>query len=307
MIASPRARAVAILAAAVAVVDGRRRVERDGVDAAATTDDRRSRPRRSGAFTDAGRHAVEVRFTSAPVGRRRTPAASATQLCASASTRTPSRLSIVPPTAYRRGGRDHRRRAGAAVSRRRPVDEIEVLANTPDTPRAVPGRLLHRPRHARRRAAGRGLRRHGRFGADDVHYVFYTDVGGDDGDARPSVRRVLRRDDRPVPAADDDSRRRPPPHRRRARRHADHDAATSTVPAGATASVDGRWWIRFPDGADVSLRASSKDGFAYSRVRGRRRRRHAQRARHRASRRRSEWYPDRRPRRLEAEPAPTPR
>ena len=29
-------------------------------------------------------------------------------------------------------------------------------------------------------------------------------------------------------------------------------------------SSDGRWLIRFPDGANVSLRASSQDGFAYA-------------------------------------------
>ncbi len=29
-------------------------------------------------------------------------------------------------------------------------------------------------------------------------------------------------------------------------------------------SSDGRWLVRFPDGADVSLRASSEDGFAYA-------------------------------------------
>ena len=33
---------------------------------------------------------------------------------------------------------------------------------------------------------------------------------------------------------------------------------------GATLSFDGRWWIRFPDGADISVRASSEDGFTYT-------------------------------------------
>ena len=106
----------------------------------------------------------------------------------------------------------------------------------------------------------------------DVHYVFFTDVGGDDGDrGRAFVESYVVPIDLPQAWSGE--------------HHNDHGGAgtvhssappaaatststatttTSIAPPGATLSFDGRWWVRFPDGADITLRASSQDGFAFA-------------------------------------------
>jgi hypothetical protein len=107
--------------------------------------------------------------------------------------------------------------------------------------------------------------------AGDVHYVVFTDVGGDNGDAgrafvesyavtidpypaattTTTVTATTAISTTTAPAAPAPSTTAPP-------------ATTSTIPAGAISSLDGRWWIHFPEAANVFVRASSEGGFAYT-------------------------------------------
>ena len=211
-----------------------------------------------------------MRFTAAPIVVT-DPAGTSTSYLVGVEEDTET-LSVLAPTAFGAA-------AGATAAERVLLfldasgDEIEVLANTQTRLGPFPAAYF-----IARITLADG-RRAVVYGAavvrpNDVSYVFYTDVGGDDGDrGRAFVESYA------VMIA----HRRRRPRRRRPRHLADdrHVATTTSplqrhdldhvavhdndpVPAGATVSFDGRWLVAFPDGADVSLRASSEDGFAYA-------------------------------------------
>jgi hypothetical protein len=108
--------------------------------------------------------------------------------------------------------------------------------------------------------------------ADDVHYVVFTDVGGDDGDAGRAFVESYAVTIDPYPAATTTTAVTASSATTASSTTATATASsttapattTTTIPAGVTAPPDERWWIRFPEGANVSLRASSDDGLAYS-------------------------------------------
>ena len=127
-------------------------------------------------------------------------------------------LSIVPPTAY---GAAAATTAGerALLFLDASFDNIELLANTPDTSRAVSSRLFRCAHHARRRPAGRALRRHGDSAGHSALRVLHRRRWRR-WRRRPRLRRVLRRDDRPVPRCDDDHHH---GHYRHHRTGAEHD------------------------------------------------------------------------------------
>ena len=99
---------------------------------------------------------------------------------------------------------------------------------------------------------------------NDVHYVFFTDVGGDDAErGRAFVESYVVPIELPVAGPASSTPTSSAPTRHHDRPHRLRPTTTSIAPAGATLSFDGRWWVRFPDGADISVRASSEDGFTY--------------------------------------------
>ena len=192
-----------------------------------------------GVFTDpAG--SFEVRFTAAPAVNA-DPAGTGTSYVVNVDEDSET-LRIVAPTAFGASAgtsADERVRLFLAAS----GEGIEVLANTPTRLGPYPAAyFIARVTLADGRRAvlyGTAV-----VGNGDVTYVVYTDVGGDDGDrGRAFVESYTVHVD-PLPAA-------PAP-------------TTTTIPAGALVSFDGHWWVRFPDGAEVSLQASSDDGFAYA-------------------------------------------
>lgn len=93
----------------------------------------------------------------------------------------------------------------------------------------------------------------------DVTYAVYTDVGTDDGDGALAFVESFTVLIDPLPAPPV-----PPVPPTPGAPSTSAGATTTTVPDGVTESFDRRWWVRFPGGADVSLRASTQGGFAYA-------------------------------------------
>jgi hypothetical protein len=275
--ASPTARAGAVFTVAVAVV-----LMVGAFDAAASAPPPSTTvplpP--SGIFTLPG-GGLEVRFTAAPVVINDPDGVSKSYLIGvEEDTET---LSVLTPTAFGAA-------AGATPAERVLLfldasgDEIEVLANTQTRLGPFPAAYF-----IARITLADG-RRAVLYGAavvrpNDVSYVFYTDVGGDDGDRGRSFVESYAVMIDPLPALPAPTTTVPAaptttspavttstlavtttsaPATSTSAASTTSPATTTTVPAGATVSFDGRWLVRFPDGADVSLRASSEDGFAYA-------------------------------------------
>lgn len=158
-------------------------------------------------------------------------------------------LSVVPPTAFGAA-------PGATAAERVLLfldasgDDLDVLANTPTRLGPLPAAyFISRITLADGKRAvlyGASVVRPG-----DVSYVVYTDVGGDDADRARQFVESYTAVFEPLPAAPSPTTTSVP-------------ASTTTIPAGALVSFDGRWLVEFPEGADVTLRASSQDGFAYA-------------------------------------------
>ena len=152
-------------------------------------------------------------------------------------------------------------------------DDLEVLANTPTRLGPLPAAsFISRITLVDGKRAvlyGVAVVRPG-----DVSYIVYTDAGGDDADrARQFVESYTARfEPLPVP---------PPPSTTTtaaasttttsstttsasASTTSAATTTTTTIPGGVIVSFDGRWSVEFPERADVTLRASSEDGFAYA-------------------------------------------
>ena len=211
-------------------------------------------------FTDAG-GTLSIGFTSAPVVIP-DPGSTATSYVLGVEEDTES-LSIVPPAAY---GADAETTASerALLFLEASFDEIELLANTQTRLGPFPAAYF-----VSRVTLGDGRRAvidgAAVIRSDTVHYVFFTDVGGDDGDAGRAFVESYAVTVDPYPAATTTTIATATTVTTAPAPSTTAPPATSTaIPAGATGSLDGRWWIRFPDGAGVALRASSEDGFAYA-------------------------------------------
>jgi hypothetical protein len=110
----------------------------------------------------------------------------------------------------------------------------------------------------------------------DVSYVFYTDIGGDDSDrGRAFVESyAVTIDPYPAPttttiAATPAPTAVPGPSPATSSSApptttSTTTASTTTLPGHTVVSFGGGWSVRLPSGAEVSLRASSQDGFAFA-------------------------------------------
>jgi hypothetical protein len=214
-----------------------------------------------GTFTDAAA-TLSIGFNATPTVVP-DPGSTATSYVLGVDEDTQS-LSIVPPTAYGAAAETTAGERGVLFLDAS-FDDIELLANTQTRLGPYPAAYF-----ISRLALGDG-RPAVLYGAtvirpDTVHYVFFTDVGGDDGDAgrafvesyavtidpyTTATTTTITPTSVTVTTTSSPSTTAAP-------------ATATTVPAGATASLDGRWWVHFPEGADVSLRATSEDGLAYT-------------------------------------------
>jgi hypothetical protein len=254
--ASPRALVGSLLTSAVAIV-----VAADAVHATTSTPPSTAMTTPTttaagGAYADPS-GTFSLQFTTAPTVTS-DPSGTATSYLVNVDEDSET-LSVVAPTAF--GAT-----TGAAADERVRLfldasgDDIEVLANTPTRLGPFPAAYFIS------RITLAGGKRAVLYGAavirpDGVDYVVYTDVGGDDGDrARAFVESyTVLIDPPPVPPVPTTATTSLPTGV-----STTASTTTTTVPAGTTVSFDGRWWVRFPDGADVTLRASSADGFTYA-------------------------------------------
>jgi hypothetical protein len=202
-----------------------------------------------GTFADSA-GTLSIGFTSTPTVVP-DPGSTATSFVLGVEEDTES-LSIVPPAAYG-AAPETTASERAALFLDASFEDVELLANTPTRLGPFPASYF----------VSRITLVDGRpavlYGAtvvrpDTVHYVFFTDVGGDDGDAGRAFVESYAVTIDPYPAATTTTTPAP----------STTAALATTIPAGETASLDGRWTVRFPEGAAVSLRASSDDGLAYS-------------------------------------------
>ena len=111
----------------------------------------------------------------------------------------------------------------------------------------------------------------------DVSYVFFTDIGGDDSDrgrafvesytvtidpypAPTTTTTAATTASTAVPGTSPATSSSAPP----TTTSPTTMTSTTTLPEGTVLSFDGGWSVRLPAGAEVSLRASSEDGFAFA-------------------------------------------
>jgi hypothetical protein len=194
-----------------------------------------------GVFTDAAA-TFAIRFASPPTVVP-DPGSTATSYVLGVDEDTES-LSIVPPTAYSAVA-ETTANERAVLFLDASFDDVELVANSPTRLGPYPAAYF----------VSRITLADGRpaviYGAtvvrpDTVHYVFFTDVGGDDGDAGRAFVESYTVTIDPYPATTTTV------------------TAGTAISAGDNASFDGRWWVRVPDDASVSLRASSEDGLAFT-------------------------------------------
>ncbi len=212
----------------------------------------------NGTFTDAA-GTFSIGFTSTPTVVP-DPGSTAISYVSGAES-----LIIVPPAAY---GAVAETTASerAVLFLDASFDNIELLANTPTRLGPFPASYF-----VARITLGDG-RPAVIYGAavvrpDTVHYVFFTDVGGEDGEAGRAFVESYAVTIDPYPTTTTTTAATSTVAATTASTPAPSTtapAATTTIPAGATASLDGRWLVHFPDDANVSVRASSQDGFAYT-------------------------------------------